>query len=234
MLKIRTAMNPSKTVSTLVAAALLGVLPVAFGNYSESFESGTLNGWSAATVNGSLGAVNNVRASDGTYSFGNSFTVPASFSGWTVNSLLEIDPRTFMNSGATSLSLEVYSDWANPNGWGVYGNSIKLILNNSSGWSTIDPVSGSLANGTFQTITFNLAPHAATITNPGLGWSSVGIAWHVGTWAGDGGGAVYTDNGTQTFAIDNIVVTQPVPEPASMALAGLGAVALLLFRRRQA
>jgi hypothetical protein len=231
MLKIRTAINPSKTVSTLVAAALLGVAPAAFGNYSESFESGTLNGWSAATVNGSLGAVNNVRASDGTYSFGNSFTVPASFSGWTVNSLLEIDPRTFMNSGATSLSLEVYSDWANPNGWGVYGNTINLILNYEGGWTTFGPSAGSLVNGSFQTFTFDLAPHAATITNPGLSYSSIGIAWHVGTWAGGADGLA---NGTQTFAIDNIVVTQPVPEPASMTLAGLGAVALLLFRRRQA
>jgi hypothetical protein len=232
MLKIRTRMKHSKAVTGLVASVMLGLLPAAFGNYTESFESGGLSGWSAGTLNGSLGAVNNVRASDGTYSFGNSFTVPASFSGWTVNSIMEIDPRSFMNAGATSLSFDVYSDWLNPNGWGVYGNSIKLILNNSSGWSTIDPVSGSLANGTFQTLTFNLAPHAAIITNPGLGWSSIGIAWHVGTWAGDGGGGVYTDNGTQTFAIDNIVVTQPVPEPGTTALLGLGLSALMVFRRR--
>ena len=234
MLKIRVKTNKSKVLAGLVASAMLGFLPAAFGNYTESFEDGTLSGWTAGTLNGSLGAVNNVRASDGTYSFGNSFTVPAGFSGWTVNSILERDPRTFMNAGATSLSFDIYSDWANPNGWGVYGNSIKLILNYEGNWSTIDPVSGSLGNGTFQTITFNLAPHAATITNPGLGWSSVGIAWHVGTWAGDGGGAVYTDNGTQTFAIDNIVVTQPVPEPSSMVLAGLGAASLLIFRRRHA
>jgi len=233
MVKISTKTKRFQVVAGLLASALFGLSPAAFGNYAESFEDGTLSGWSAGTLNGAIGAVNSVRASDGTYSFGNSFTVPASFSGWTVNSILEKDPRTFMNAGATSLSFDIYSDWANPNGWGVYGNSIKLILNNSSGWSTIDPVSGNLANGTFQTITFNLAPHAATITDPSLGWSSVGIAWHVGTWAGDGGGAVYTDNGTQTFAIDNIVVTQPVPEPASMALAELGAVALFVFRRRQ-
>ena len=59
-------MNQSKAVSGLVASALLGLLPAAFGDYTESFESGTLNGWNAGTLNGSLGAVSSVRASDGT------------------------------------------------------------------------------------------------------------------------------------------------------------------------
>lgn len=224
-------MNQSRTVSALVAAVLLGGLPAAFGNYSESFESGDLNGWGAGTLNGAVGAVNNVRASDGIYSFGNSFTVPASFSGWTVNTIMERDARTFLNAGATTLTVDVYSDWANPNGWGVYGNTIKMLLNYEGNWNPVDPVSGSLANGSFQTFTFDLTPHAATITNPGLGYSMIGFAWFVGTWAGGEDGLA---NGTQTFAIDNIFVTQPVPEPSTMALAGLGAVSLLLFRRRQA
>jgi hypothetical protein len=231
MLKIRTKMNQSNAISGLVAAAMLGLLPAAFGNYTESFESGDLSGWSAGTLNGSLGAVNNVRASNGTYSFGNSFTVPASFSGWTVNTLLDIDPRTFMNAGATSLSVDVYSDWANPNGWGVYGNEIKMLLNYEGSWNPVSATSGGLANGSFQTLTFDLTPHAATITNPGLSYSSIGFAWFVGTWAGGGDGL---DNGTQTFAVDNIVVTQPVPEPGTTALLGLGLSALIAFRRRTA
>ena len=222
-------MNQSKAISGLVAAAMLGLLPAAFGNYTESFESGALSGWNAGTLNGSLGAVNTVRASEGTYSFGNSFTVPASFSGWTVNTLLDIDPRTFMTAGATSLSVDVYSDWANPNGWGVYGNAINLLLNYEGGWVPVSPTSGGLANGSFQTLTFDLTPHAATITNPGLSYSSIGFAWFVGTWAGGGDSL---DNGTQTFAVDNIVVTQPVPEPGTTALLGLGLSALVAFRRR--
>ncbi len=231
MLRISAKMNKSKALAGLVASAVLGFLPAAFGNYTESFEDGTLSGWSAGTLNGSLGAVNNVRASNGTYSFGNSFTVPASFSGWTVNTLLERDARTFLNAGATSMSLDVYSDLPNPNGWGFYGNNINLVLNYQGGWVKVDPTAGSLVNGSFQTLTFDLTPHAATITNPGLSYSSLGIAWFVGTWAGGGDGL---DNGTQTFAVDNIVVTQPVPEPSSMVLAGLGAASLLIFRRRQA
>lgn len=179
-------------------------------------------------MNGSVGAVNSVRASDGTYSFGNSFTVPASYSGWTVNTLLERDPRSFMDANTTTLSLDVYSDWANPNGWGVYGNTINLILNYQGGWTTVGPTSGSLVNGSFQTLTFDLTPYAATITAPGLSYSSLSIAWFVGTWAGGGDGL---DNGTQTFAVDDIFTVQAVPEPSTFALAGIGLAGLLIFRR---
>ena len=221
-------------VLSFAAVGLLGSLPSAFGDYYESFESGTLNGWTAGTLNGSVGTVNTVRASDGTYSYGNSFTVPASFSGWTMNTILELDARSYLNAGATSLSVDVYSDWTNPNGWGVYGNSIRLLLNYEGGWNPVEPTSGSLANGSFQTFTFNLAPHAATITNPSLSYSTIGFAWFVGTWAGDGGGSTYTDNGTQTFAIDDIVVSQPVPEPSTFALFGLGTLGTILYRRRAA
>ena len=229
MLKIRTRTNRSQAITGLVAAAMVSLLPAAFGNYTESFESGTLNGWSAGTLNGSLGAVNNVRASDGTFSLGNSFTVPASFAGWSMNTIVDIDPRTFMNAGATTLTVDVYSDWTNPNGWGVYGNTINMLLNYEGGWNPVSATSGGLVNGSFQTFTFDLTPYAATITNPGLAYSSIGFAWFVGTWAADG-----LPNGTQTFAIDNIVVTQPVPEPSVIALMGLGFSGLIAFRRRTA
>jgi hypothetical protein len=231
MLKIRSKTKVSQIVMGCVAAGLLGVLPAAFGNYSESFESGTLNGWNAGSLNGSVGTVNTARSTDGVYSYGNSFTVSTNFAGWTVSTILDQDARSFLNAGATSMSVDVYSDWANPNGWGVYGNTIKLVLNYQGGWTTVDPATGSLANGSFQTFTYNLAPYAATITNPGLSYSSFGIAWFVGTWAG---GQDNLDNGTQTFAVDNIRVTQPVPEPASLALVGLGGLSAILFRRRNA
>jgi hypothetical protein len=193
----------------------------------ESFESGTFNGWGAGTLNGALTTVNTDRASEGTFSAGVSLTVPASFSGWTVNTILESDPRSFMDASATTLSLDVYSDWANPNGWGVYGNTIMLIMNNSNGWNAIAPTSGSLVNGSFSTLTWDMTTYAAGITDPGLGFSILGIAWHVGTWAG---GEDSLDNGTQTLGIDNITITS-VPEPSS-ALAFLTA-GVLAFRRRR-
>ena len=222
----------SKSGRSLVAACtMLASMSTAPGVVIESFESGTLNGWGPGTLNGATTTVDMVRATDGTFSAANSFAVPASFSGWTVNTILEGDPRSFMDAGATTLSLDVYSDWANPNGWGVYGNTLMLILNNSNGWNAIAPTSGSLVNGSFSTLTWDMTPHAASITDPGLGYSILGIAWHVGTWAGDGLGAVYTDNGTQTFAIDNISVTS-VPEP-STAMALLPAGLVTLRRRRR-
>lgn len=208
----------------------------------ESFESGTFNGWTAGTLNGVTTTVSTDFASDGTHGATTSFTVPGSFGGWSANTILEIDPRTIMDGNATTLTIDVRSDWSNPNGWGVYGNTIMLVLNNSSGWTAVAPTSGSLANGSFQTLTWdltlplnnptgNMTPIVEAITDPGLGWSTLGIAWHVGTWAGDGGtGEVYTDNGTQTLAVDNITITS-VPEPSSAV--ALLAGGLLMFRRRR-
>ncbi len=225
-------LEPQTERSLVAACALLLSAPVIHGAVVESFESG-LNGWNAGTLNGTVTTVDSVRATDGTFSAANSFTVPASFSGWTVNNIIERDPRTFMDAGTTTLTMDVYADWTNPNGWGVYGNTIMLILNNSSGWTAVGPTSGSLVSGSFQTLSWDLTQLwgatsiAERITDPGLGWSSVGIAWHVGTWAG-GGDAL--DNGTQTFAVDNIAI---VPEPSSSALGVLGASLLVIRRRRR-
>ncbi len=55
MLKIRAKSLKTEAAAGLAAIALLGALPSAFGNYTESFESGTLNEWTAGTLNGSVG-----------------------------------------------------------------------------------------------------------------------------------------------------------------------------------
>lgn len=217
--------SPSER-SLVAACALLFSMPFARGAVIESFESGTLNGWGAGTLNGTTTTVETAFVTDGIFGAGNSFSVPASFSGWTVNTIIERDPRGFLDPGTTTLSIDVYSDWSNPNGWGVYGNTIMLILNNSDGWSAIAPTSGSLVNGAFSTLTWDMTSHTPAITNPALGWSILGIAWHVGTWAGGGDGL---PNGTQTLAIDNITA---VPEPSSLALLAGGLLSLRHRRRR--
>jgi hypothetical protein len=220
--------KPLSERSLVAACALLISVSVAHGAVVESFESGTLNGWGAGTLNGSSTTVESTFVTDGIFAAGNSFTVPASFSGWTVNTIMEKDPRGFMDAGATTLTLDVYSNWANPNGWGVYGNTIMMILNNSNGWSAVAPTSGSLVNGAFSTLTWDMTPHAAAITAAGLGYSILGFAWHVGTWAGGGDGL---DNGTQTLALDKISVTS-VPEPSTaMALLSVGCMTLRRRRR---
>ncbi len=241
-------MNPSSiSVRNVVAACgfLLSVSAASAAVVVESFESNTLSGWSAATINGSTTTVNTAHASEGTHSAANSFTVAASFGGWTTHALMSIDPRAIMDENATTVTLDVYSDLTNPNGWGFYANSINLILNYEGGWKQIGPVSGALSNGSFQTLTWdltlpinipdgNMASIATAITNPLLGYSQLGIVWQVGTWAGDGGNnapAVYTDNGTQTFAIDRISITS-VPEPSAAAALGVMGVLALLRRRR--
>jgi len=206
---------------------LLGVSAAHGSTIVESFESGTLNGWNPGTINGNTTTLSTDRASDGSFSVANAFTVPSTLSGWTVSTIIEIDPRSLMDAGATTLSLDAYSNWANSNGWGVYANTINLVLYNSNGWSTVGPTSGSLVNDAFSTLTWDLTPFAAAITDPGLEWSALGLVWHVGTWAGGEDGL---DNGTQTLAIDNIVITT-VPEPSSVL--GLLTGALLVLRRRR-
>jgi hypothetical protein len=207
--------------------ALLGVSAAHGSTIVESFESGTLNGWNPGTINGNTTTLNTGLASDGTFSATNTFTVPSTVSGWSNSTIIEIDPRSIMEAGATTLSLDAYSNWTNPNGWGVYSNSIWLVLNNANGWSAVGPTSGSLVNDAFSTFSWDLTPHAASITDPGLGWSTMSIVWHVGTWAG---GEDSLDNGTQTLAIDNIVITS-VPEPSSIL--GLLTGGLLVLRRRR-
>jgi hypothetical protein len=223
--------NPFNALRLVPACALVLLASAQAAVVIESFESGTLNEWVGGELNGSTTTVNTDRASVGVYSAGNSFIVPPSFSGWTVNTILSIDPRTIMDGTATTLAVDVYSNWANPNGWGVYANTLRLVLNYEGGFQYVAPgVDTSLTNDSFVTFVWDLTAHAATITNPSLSYSSIGIGWHVGTWAGDGGGGTYTANGTQTFAIDNITITS-VPEP-STAVALLAGGLLALRRRR--
>lgn len=207
-------------------AALLGV-SAAHGAVIESFESGTLNGWNPGTINGNVTTATTDRATDGSFSATNTFTVPSTVSGWSISTIIEIDPRSIMDAGTTTLSLDVYSNWTNPNGWGVYANTVMLVLNNSNGWSAIGPTSGSLTNDAFSTLTWDMTPYAADITDSGLGWSAMSLVWHVGTWAG---GEDSLDNGTQTLAIDNISITA-VPESSSAL--GLLTAGLLVLRRRR-
>jgi hypothetical protein len=211
----------------MIAFAMLGALPGAFGSV-YSFEDATTGPWTAVDRGGTA-SVNTVRASDGSYSFENAFQVPANFAGWTINGLFSTYAPDVLNATATSISVDVYKDWSNPNGWGVYGNDMRLVFNNNHGWSPVSPTSATPTAGGFTTFTFDVTPYAANAVDPLNTYSGLDIAWFVGTWADNG-----QPNGTATIAIDNINIVQAVPEPGSFALLGFGSLGAMIFRRRVA
>ena len=158
--------------------------------------------------------VNSNRASDGVYSTESVFTVPASYgAGWSMNTLISKGTADIgITSSTTEISLDAYTD-LNLDGWGVYGNAIMLTLNYEGFWGQISPSSGSMVNGAFSTLTFDISGHAAAMTNPLLAYSAVEVVWHLGTWAGG-------PDAVQTISIDNINGNNlgTIPEPASVAL----------------
>jgi hypothetical protein len=199
-------------VGSVLALGLLCLSGVASADLVTSFETGDFDGWAAGSPFGSAAVVNTNRASDGTYSTESVFTVPASYgANWSVNSLISIGTADLgITSSTTQISLDAYTD-LDLAGWGVYGNEIQLVLNYEGTWVNLSPSSGSMVNGAFSTLTFDIGAHAAAMTNPLLAYSAVEVAWHLGTW---GGGP----DAVQTISIDNINANNLVPEPASLAL----------------
>jgi len=222
-----------KRKSLLVGIALaLGMLclpSAVLADLITSFETGDFDGWNAGTPFGSPTVVNANRASDGVYSTESVFTVPANYGGWGVHNLISIGTADLgITSNTTQISLDAYIDW-NLDGWGVYGNEVQLLLNYEGFWGQISPSSGSLADGTFTTLTFDISGHAAAMTNPTLSYSAVEVVWFLGTWA-NGPDAV------QTISIDNINGNNlggTVPEPASLALFASGVLGWCATRPRR-
>jgi len=145
----------------------------------EPFESGQFNGWAAKTLDGVVTTVSTDRATDGVFGGGSSFIEPASFSDRTVNMVIGKDPRGFMEAGSTTLTVGVYSNWSNSNGWGVYGDTKMLILNNSHIWTAVAPSSASLMNEAFSPFTWDMPP---MLERPRIGDSAIPSSLPPGTW----------------------------------------------------
>lgn len=217
----------------LVGIALaLGVLclpNVALADLVTSFESGGFDGWNAGTPFGSPTVVNTNRASDGVYSTESVFTVPSNYGGWGVHNLISIGTADLgITSSTTQISLDAYVDW-NLDGWGVYGNEVQLLLNYEGFWGQISPSSGSLTDGAFSALTFDISGHAAAMTNPALSYSAVEVVWFLGTWAAG-------PDAVQTISIDNINGNNlggTIPEPASLSLLASCVFGMFVSRPRR-
>lgn len=222
-------MRTFRSVWNVLTIVMLCLPSAASAALITSFESGGFDWWNAPDVNGAPSSVNTDRSSNGIYSTESSFTVPTGWAGWGVHTLLWKDAAAIgITSSTTQIRLDAYANWSNPNGWGVYGNNINLILNYEGGWQNLSPISGTLTNGQFTTLTYDISPYAAAMTAPGLSYSVIDIAWFLGTWADNG-----QDNGVQTISIDNINADNLVPEPTSLILLAASALALSGTCRRR-
>jgi hypothetical protein len=114
-------------------------------------------------------------------------------------------------------------------------NTVVTVGNGASGWSYNNglsfPVQGSPNSGTLSVFVVGwnnkggtlLTPQAAAAANASLGYSTV-FTYDPGATSG---------SQVLTFAAVAGFGVQAVPEPATFAMAGLGAAAMLIFRRRK-
>jgi hypothetical protein len=123
----------------------------------------------------------------------------------------------------------VQVNWAN----GVT-NSVVLVgwsADLGSSWVGVSNILAALALG-------NTAPLIAQVGNSQAFFGETPIG-NVNPAAGAPGNNIFAANGTATgvgtpiFSLNTPLYLLPVPEPATMALAGLGGLSLLLFRRQR-
>jgi len=127
----------------------------------------------------------------------------------------------FATNGSTLVSVAVNNSGLAQGGWGY---------NPGAGAGASFALAGSTAGATytFLTVAWNSTyanPFLAAANSSFVGFSNP-FNYSTGT---DAGAAVssFAASGQNAFGV------QPIPEPATFALAGLGAAALLVFRRRK-
>ncbi|MGN6528734.1 MAG: PEP-CTERM sorting domain-containing protein [Burkholderiaceae bacterium] len=191
----------------------------------------------AALLAASFGAHADVATFD---SFANEVAVTNGYAGVNWNNFYTIDgvaagyPTSGYAKGAVSGSMVALNWFGAPATVSAIDGS-GFDLNNgyfTAAWNNGLTVSAAATfeNGTTATKSFTVNPSGPSLES--FGWTdlkSVTFTSFGGTDAGLGGGGNH-------FAVDNLNFSAAVPEPAetSLLLAGLGAIALVARRRKQA
>lgn len=222
-------MNEYKAI--LAGVALLAVPALCSAALVESFEDGTTGSFYAGNAGGlsPITAVNNNQVSDGSLSFESVFTVGDGDYSWNPRTILGSGAKDILTAGDTTMSMDVYSDWTNPLGWGLWGEGIRLVKSNDSalaggGWGMIDPSSVVDNGGGWKTYTFDISGVIDGALDPLASYSGMDISW----FTGGGPDGFVGSNGVQTISIDNI---QVIPEPATLGLVAFAGAGVLFVRR---
>ena len=170
----------------------------------------------------------------------------ASLDSWSINYSLNLGQGGYLNSASSFVntflgSVGPYFQDGNPHnvGWNPnYPNGLQLISDPTPFSGTLDteffnvtgrnPVDGEgVAILDPLTQTYNISYYTS-----GIGWQNQALTGP-STATLNVGDSAWFDLGANYDMPNSLPVPVPVPEPGAMALAGLGSIALLIFRRRQ-
>ena len=200
---------------TLLILSVGLILQNASAQLIESFEN-TLDGWTVQNGSYTAGFSTTTGVTDGSYSLSLTGTTGPNY-----GQMLGSPSTTLLTSelaGASALSFDVYA----PGGSFGYYLQFDVDINNSdTGYQSLDSYSYpgvSIGGETTITVPISASLQSALAASP----NGTSIYIQVGGGFSDG---------NETFYLDNIRL---VPEPATLALFGLGMAGVMVFRRRNA
>jgi hypothetical protein len=215
------------TATALSVAALQAQVTIINDNFTELTQGANLAAWSAGVANNTVTAqpvgLNGAMAVQWQVDFPTSYNgyqayqwESAGITGntspnpgdYTVSFWLDVVGPTAFN--AIQLNVQAANSWSGP--WGGTG-AAAVPVSPTLGWQQVSvPLNSSIFS-------------ANALTPQGSIWQ---LQFQLNGWQLQGGGPATGEE----VVLDDLSVTMAVPEPCSLALVGLGAAALLVFRRR--